>query len=263
MFRELVITMYSAYVTNNYLSIDEATASVSQYMSQPQVLKSFGYQSQQVGTDDFHKMICCYSEATPQEWGKLMFNRLRPEAIPDKKLASGIMYGCTQVQNIPLVIAAIEQDNLKPVMTDCVVDSEYTSPRSEKVGDDSETELIRDAAALLAKHHEKAIRRGCDADEIPEGHGKYGYEVTNPIPVRGIAEAGRYLKKLRWQGQPVIWDRIGSFGADNIEMPVDCYEVFDQKSRMVGTIFISPYHQKTSAKAPEGFTVYQDKGPPI
>jgi len=232
--------------------MEEVRISISQYFSKRQVPQSFGYNSQQEGIGDFEEQIRHYSETPAREWGKLMYNRIRPQDIPDRKLAARIMYGCLQVGNLPSAVEFLDRDRTSPLENEHRVGSDGTAPMSV---DDNEDDLMKEALALLARHQVNAASHGCNSDEIPEGYGEYGLEVTNPIPVQGIPEANLYLQKLRWQGQPVTWDRLGSFGAKNIKMPVDCYQLSDQNSRTVGTIYISPYHRKMSNKAPVGFTL--------
>ncbi len=117
-----------------------------------------------------------------------------------------------------------------------------------------EAELL-EALQAVAQQHASAIQRGCDTDEIPEGHGEFGHESTNPVPVKGIPSSEIYLGRLRWEGAPVTWRRLGSFGAENIEMPIDGYEILDANSARVAMIYISPYHKTISRKAPKGFTI--------
>ena len=117
---------------------------------------------------------------------------------------------------------------------------------------------MADAMLKITLMHDYAMNRGCDADEIPEGFGRFGLELSNPVPVHGFPECERYLGRLRYRGAPVTWFRVGSFRAENLAMPVDTYEIYDQSSRPVGRVHISPYHRRTSCLAPEGFTLAGD-----
>ena len=118
-----------------------------------------------------------------------------------------------------------------------------------------QTYEMADAMLKITLMHDYAMNRGCDADEIPEGVGRFGLDVTNPVPVHGFPECDRYLNRLRYRGEPVTWFRVGAFRAENLAMPVDIYEIYDASSRPVGRIHISPYHRRTSGLAPEGFTL--------
>jgi len=97
---------------------------------------------------------------------------------------------------------------------------------------------------------------GCDADEIPEGHGEFGLEVNNLIPARGVLANEIYLSSLRTEnGEPIKWKRIGSFGAYNIENPIDGYLIFNAGEKQIAITYISPYHQKIPNKAPKGYII--------
>ena len=94
---------------------------------------------------------------------------------------------------------------------------------------------------------------GTDQDVIPEGFGEFGLEVTNPIPVNTIFGNTAYLARLRTpEGVKVRYERKGSTGAKNIQNPIDIYEIYNG-DEMIATLYISPYHNKNSEKAPEGF----------
>ena len=92
--------------------------------------------------------------------------------------------------------------------------------------------------------------------EIPGGYGEFGREVTNPVPVQGIMASSIYLGRLRsYNSEKINWKRIGSFVSSNIQNPIDGYKIFDSASNEIATIYISPYHQYISSKAPKGFTL--------
>lgn len=98
--------------------------------------------------------------------------------------------------------------------------------------------------------------QACKQNEISQGFGDYGLKKTNPIPVFGVPENENYLSKLRLlNGEKIRWRRIGSLFADNIEKPIDEYEIFNLKGDTLSLLYISPYHWKTSQKAPSGFKI--------
>ena len=113
--------------------------------------------------------------------------------------------------------------------------------------------LMSDAASSLAG-------KGCDTDEIPEGIGEFGLEITNPIPVKGIPENETYLSRLKTlDGDSITWEREGSGKADNIEdggSPIDRYKIYNSNGDYYSTLYICPYNQKTSDKIPVGFKKY-------
>lgn len=92
------------------------------------------------------------------------------------------------------------------------------------------------------------------ADEIPQGIGEFGLEITNPIPTFGVPANEIYLNRLLFiNGLKPRWRRIGSSSTLNIDKSIDMYEIFDSVGETVCTLYINPYHLKTSNKIPKGF----------
>lgn len=109
--------------------------------------------------------------------------------------------------------------------------------------------VIWDALAAMGNNP-----TGCTTDEIPSGYGEFGLCVTNPVPVRGTQANEDYLKSLKHNsGKAIKWTRIGSTGAPNIEHPIDMYDVTDMNGIPLATLYISPYQNTISKKAPRGF----------
>lgn len=93
-------------------------------------------------------------------------------------------------------------------------------------------------------------------DVISGATGEYGYCATNPIPVCGIPANEVYLKKLAlFSDERFIWKRIGSTGADNIEKPIDMYQILSTSGERLCVIYISPYQKVTSNTPPKGFYI--------
>lgn len=98
--------------------------------------------------------------------------------------------------------------------------------------------------------------QACEIDEIPGGIGEFGLEKTNPIPTYGIPSSQEYLYSLRTiNGEVLRYRRTGSINVDNINKPVDEYEIFNFQGETIAFIYISPYHWGTSSKPPIGFYV--------
>ncbi|TLM88971.1 hypothetical protein [Hymenobacter jeollabukensis] len=117
----------------------------------------------------------------------------------------------------------------------------------------SQDEQERLTARLVA---ESGGPVGYDADEIPGGTGPFGRVASNPVPVAGIVSAELYLRRLSPpDGRLVDWQRTGSRSAAGIDNPVDCYRLTDYSGEELGEVFISPYHQRISNRAPEGFVL--------
>lgn len=95
---------------------------------------------------------------------------------------------------------------------------------------------------------------GVDADELPNGHGKFGFTTSNPIPCKTVMGSMAYLAHLyTLDGVKVESERIGSFDSDVVDSPVDGYALTDPEGADLGRIYISPYQARISGKAPNGF----------
>ncbi len=91
-------------------------------------------------------------------------------------------------------------------------------------------------------------------DEIYGTVGEFGLELSNPVPVYGVASSRVYLGRLRTlDGMPIKWERLFSTKHESINLPIDVYNIFDSKGNEIANIYISPYHLRTSLKAPKGF----------
>lgn len=118
----------------------------------------------------------------------------------------------------------------------------------------SKWNTIPDYLIKLLKEMIEENPQACKTDEIPQGFGQFGLESTNPIPINSILDNEIYLSRLRLEnGNKITWQRGGSLITDNIVSLIDCYIIFDNKGEIVTTLYFSPYHFKTSNKAPKGF----------
>ena len=145
----------------------------------------------------------------------------------------------------------------------------YVLKRDDNIFSESDTEKLYDflQKKFLKKTHggddnildilSKGVfagDTGYDLDEIPEGFGEFGLDVTNPIPVQGIISNEVYLKKLvTIDGSEIHWEREGSTKTENIKNAIDIYKIFDSGGRLITKLFISPYHKRISNKIPKGF----------
>ena len=97
---------------------------------------------------------------------------------------------------------------------------------------------------------------GVDANELPNGHGEFGLTPTNPISCKTVFGSTAYLGRLRApDGTKVEYARIGSVQSEVSPNPIDAYEVAHRDGRKLATVYISPYHQRISERAPKGFTL--------
>jgi hypothetical protein len=95
---------------------------------------------------------------------------------------------------------------------------------------------------------------GCDADRVPDGHGAFGFAITNPVPVKGVISNEYYLSRLRTaDGKRITWERVGSRESPQSGKPVDLYRIFDGGKTEIARLFIAPYHKRVSNQSPAGF----------
>lgn len=104
----------------------------------------------------------------------------------------------------------------------------------------------------------KTNSQACIVDEIPQGIGEFGLDKSNPIPIYGVPSNEKYLHKLRTiDGERIRFRRIGSTEHVNIIKPIDEYEIFNSVGDTIAKLYLSPYHWKTSKKAPLGFKIVE------
>ena len=128
----------------------------------------------------------------------------------------------------------------------------FADAKAKHGEDEAKAQLM---AAMLAQQVARC-QKGCDIDEIPGGTGEFGLALTNPVPVCGIPSNEKYLGSLRTiHGERITWKRIGSFSAGNIANPIDGYAIASETGQDLGALYISPYHRRTSQKAPKGFRI--------
>ena len=94
---------------------------------------------------------------------------------------------------------------------------------------------------------------GCNTDEMPNGIGEFGLEPTNPIPTNTPFGSILYLGGLRAPDGTVVSNtRLGTVGANNIEKPIDKYQITHKNGNELAIIYISPYQAINSKKSPAG-----------
>ena len=90
---------------------------------------------------------------------------------------------------------------------------------------------------------------------------RYGFSVETAIHTTSVRAAYAYLASLRYNGQPIVFDRIGSFANDAGQL-VDGYQIFVEKKGLfskkkmeVAKIYINSYCQDMPEVAPKGFVL--------
>ena len=91
-------------------------------------------------------------------------------------------------------------------------------------------------------------------DRIPGAHGRFGLDVTNPIPVKGFTGLENYLLHLSNScGKKISWKRSGSTSSDNIDGMIDIYIPVDDRGKEYPRLYICMYCDNTSENIPAGF----------
>lgn len=89
---------------------------------------------------------------------------------------------------------------------------------------------------------------------------KYGLSVDEPIQTTSIRASYMYLNRLRYNGKPIIYERVGSCSGKNGNI-VDKYRVFHEKGIFfkkkvfICELYIDAYSTKQPNLAPRGFTL--------
>ena len=89
---------------------------------------------------------------------------------------------------------------------------------------------------------------------------QYGYSVETAIHATSIPAAYEYLKRLRYNGQPIAYERMASFEND-AGVYVDWYCIYTQddglpsKKTKIATLYINSYCLDMPDIAPRGFTL--------
>lgn len=111
-----------------------------------------------------------------------------------------------------------------------------------------------DRAKALEAHQRASRIWAFGSDELPKGFGPFGLCETNPIPTKDVFLTDSYLVSLRtMDGRRVKATRIGSTSAKEITTgAIDMYQL-SCEGRDLSVIYICPYHNRNSRKAPEGF----------
>jgi len=130
--------------------------------------------------------------------------------------------------------------------------SKKPEPIGELFAELEENPLYKALQALQDAQQKMATLETVDG-EIIDGYDKFGFDVTNPIPINTIFAEKSYLGRLRTEdGIKVQYERIGSFYAPNIKYPVDGYQI-SAKGDYICTLYLCPYCESTSELAPKGF----------
>jgi hypothetical protein len=100
--------------------------------------------------------------------------------------------------------------------------------------------------------------KGVKLDEIPNGKGEFGLEVTNPVPADGVPLSELYFRFLLTPvNERPQFKRVGSWETPQFGGPTDGYDLFDSKGTFLARIYVNAYAGGTSEKAPKGFRYFR------
>ena len=91
----------------------------------------------------------------------------------------------------------------------------------------------------------------------------YGYTEKTPIRLTSVHMSYKYLKSLRYKGNPISYVRRGSISSEDGKL-LDAYKLmftkkgFLRKKEITWELFIDAYAQSPVWVAPEGFTLETD-----
>lgn len=102
---------------------------------------------------------------------------------------------------------------------------------------------------------EAFFHNAIDANELPEGFGPYGFSETNPILTVSSYGSKDYLNHLRFNGQPITYERLGSTSSAVSNAPIDRYSI-SCAGKPLSDIYICPYHHRNSKRVPAGYAFF-------
>jgi len=92
-------------------------------------------------------------------------------------------------------------------------------------------------------------------DEIPEARGRFGYDITNPVPVKLVHGEIEYLSGLKCDcGALFQFNRKGSFGMTVDGHIIDGYKLVCLTGKHRITLYMDMYHEGPSRLLPEGLS---------
>lgn len=133
---------------------------------------------------------------------------------------------------------------------------EMTQTRTEKMYDDA-LHLFNSAELQNARLPEDIAAKviaGADCDIVPGAKGRFGHDLTNPIPVNGPFGEMTYLSRLRLlsTGSMVFYHKVETIG------DIDKFELVNVSGRFVDYLYVDPWHPRVSRLYPEGYTLERE-----
>lgn len=122
---------------------------------------------------------------------------------------------------------------------------------TSKVDAEKKNEILRDSIELGRLFEQ--IEKNTNGNYMTNSYGKFGYEITNPIPVYGHDGIKDYFLGLcSIDNRQFTVTRNGSVAAENIKSIIDSYTLkFMEGDEVV--LYMCLYNTKSSSLTPEGF----------
>lgn len=109
-------------------------------------------------------------------------------------------------------------------------------------------EVVNSPIFAMAPH---SFSEGCD--ELKGAYGRFGMEISNPIPVNGPVGETVYLNRLRSEhGVGFMYHRLGSMQSPVTDELVDCFQVMSLDLAERYDLYFCMYFFRRSRKAPDG-----------
>ncbi len=94
--KEMVIVLTAAHVVAGVLPRDDIEHVVNAYTSTPDLARSLGYSSRNEALVHLRESIGEYVLSSPDEWSVMLFTRMDPNSLPNKKTAARVVVGCAK-----------------------------------------------------------------------------------------------------------------------------------------------------------------------
>ena len=109
------------------------------------------------------------------------------------------------------------------------------------------------APSGVSKKVKQMLTFGPKCNAIANSHGEFGYDKSNPIPVRLPDGEAEYLQSLRCEcGEKFGFSRIGSFGPGPDGHVVDGFDLVCESGNHRIKLFLDMYHAGPSTFVPKG-----------
>ena len=133
---------------------------------------------------------------------------------------------------------------------------EMNQTRSEKMYDDA-LQLFNSAAMqnqTLPSSLKEKIEAGEDCDVVRGASGRFGHDITNPIPVNGPFGEFTYLSRLRLRstGSMVFFHKIRTIGK------IDLFELVNVSGKFVDYLYVDMYHPRATRLYPDKYTLERE-----